>query len=58
MPDSRIFVRYFDAAMDMRENVVSDMLASITTLLWNVPSRAWTGGAAMADASLDKRMTV
>lgn len=54
----RIFVRCFDAAMNVRENVAGDALASITTLLRNVPSTAWTGGAAMADASLNKRMTV
>ena len=38
--------------------ILGDALASITTLLWNVPSKAWTGGAAMADASLNRRMTV
>jgi hypothetical protein len=54
----RVFVRCFDAAMNVRENVAGDALASITTLLWNIPSKAWTGGAAMADASLNKRMTV
>ncbi|MDT8267637.1 hypothetical protein RQ832_30630, partial [Roseomonas sp. DSM 102946] len=54
----RIFVRCFDAAMNVRENLAGDALASITTLLWNIPSKAWTGGAAMADAWLNKRMTV
>jgi len=54
----RVFVRCFDAAMNVRENIAGDALASITTLLWNVPTKAWTGGAAMADASLNKRMTV
>lgn len=44
--------------MNVRENVAGDAMASITTLLWNIPSKAWTGGAAMADASLNKRMTV
>ena len=34
------------------------MLASLTTLIWNVPSKAWTGGAVMADSSLNRRMTV
>ncbi|MFZ6762233.1 hypothetical protein [Pseudoroseomonas sp. WGS1072] len=34
------------------------MLASLTTLQWNIPSKAWTGGAVMADASLNRRMTV
>ncbi len=30
--------------MNVRENVTGDALASITTLLWNVPSKAWTAG--------------
>jgi hypothetical protein len=34
------------------------VLASLTTMLWNVPSKSWTGGATMADASLNRRMTV
>src|SRR5829696_1020702 len=27
-------------------------------MLWNAPSKSWTGGATMADASLNRRMTV
>ena len=50
--------RHFDAAMKVRENLAGDALASIIPLQWNTPSKAWTGGAAMADASLNKRMTV
>jgi hypothetical protein len=34
------------------------MLASLTTLVWNAPSKSWTGGATMADSSLNRRMTV
>jgi hypothetical protein len=34
------------------------VLASLTTPIWNVPSKAWTGGAPMADSSLNRRMTV
>ena len=34
------------------------MLASLTIIVWNTPSWAWTGGATMADASLNRRMTV
>jgi hypothetical protein len=34
------------------------VLASLTTMLWNTPAKAWTGGAPMADASLNRRMTV
>ena len=54
----RLFVRCFDAAMNVRENLAGDVLASLTTMQWNAPSKAWTGGAVMADASLNRRMTV
>ena len=54
----RLFVRCFDAAMTVRENIAGDVLASLTTMQWNSPSKAWTGGAVMADASLNRRMTV
>jgi hypothetical protein len=27
-------------------------------LQWNIVSKAWTGGAVMADASLNRRMTI
>ncbi len=33
------------------------MPASLTTMVWNAPSKSWTGGATMADASLNRRMT-
>jgi hypothetical protein len=29
-----------------------DVLASLTTLAWNAPSKSWTGAATMADSSL------
>jgi hypothetical protein len=54
----RLFVRCFDAGMTVRENLAGDVLASLTTMQWNSPSKAWTGGAVMADASLNRRMTV
>ena len=54
----RLFVRCFDAAMTGRENLAGDVLASLTTPIWNTPSKAWTGGAPMADSSLNRRMTV
>jgi hypothetical protein len=54
----RLFVRCFNAGMAIRENIVGDVLASLTTPQWNIPSKAWTGGAVMADASLNRRMTV
>jgi hypothetical protein len=42
----------------VRENAAGDVLASLTTMVWNAPSKSWTGGATMADASLNRRMTV
>ena len=42
----------------VRENATGDVLASLTTMLWNAPSKSWTGGATMAGASLNRRMTV
>ncbi|EFH10537.1 hypothetical protein HMPREF0731_3241 [Pseudoroseomonas cervicalis ATCC 49957] len=42
----------------MSSQGAGDVLASLTTMQWNVPSKAWTGGATMADASLNRRMTV
>jgi hypothetical protein len=40
------------------ESIAGDVLASLTTPIWNIPSKAWTGGAVIADASLNRRMTV
>ncbi len=54
----RLFVRCIDAAMNVGENVADDVLASPSTMLWNIPSKAWSGGAVMADSSLNRRMTV
>jgi hypothetical protein len=54
----RLFVRCFDAAMAVREDLAGDVLASLTTMQWNAPAKAWTGGAVMADSSLNRRMTV
>jgi hypothetical protein len=34
------------------------VLASLTTMVWNAPSKSWTGGATMAGASLNRRLTV
>ncbi len=44
--------------MKVRENFVGNVLASLSTMLWNIPSKAWSGGAVMADSSLNWRMTV
>ncbi|MCQ4160968.1 glycoside hydrolase family 55 protein [Roseomonas sp. GC11] len=54
----RLFLRTFNADGSLRENIAGDVLASLTTPVWNTPSKSWTGGAAMADASLNRRMTV
>src|SRR4028118_1687439 len=42
----------------VREDVAGDVLASLTTMVWNAPSKSWTGGATMADASLNRWTTV
>ena len=44
--------------MVVRASVAGDAPASLTTMQWNVSSKAWSGGAVMADASLNRRMTV
>jgi len=49
----RLFVRCFDAAMNVRENVAGDVLVSVPSILWNIRSKAWTGGAPKADALLN-----
>ena len=54
----RLFVRCFGGGGILRENVGGDVLASLTTMVWNAPSKAWIGGAVMADSSLNRRMTV
>ena len=54
----RLFVRCFSGDGTVRENVAGDVLASLTTMLWQAPSKSWTGGATMADTSLNRRMTV
>src|SRR5215217_9554804 len=54
----RLFVRCFGRDGTVRENVAGDVLASLTAMVWNAPSKAWTGGAVMADASLNRRMVV
>ena len=49
--------RCFDAVMAVCENLAGDVLAS-RTVQWSTSSKAWAGGAGMADASLNRRMTV
>ena len=54
----RIFVRCFGGDGAMREDVAGDVLASLTTMVWNAPSKSWTGCATMTDASLNRWTTV
>jgi hypothetical protein len=54
----RLFVRVFDGAANVRENIAGDVLASGTTMQWNAPARGWNAGAVMADASLNRRQTI
>ena len=41
----RLFVRCFGGDGRVRENAAGDVLASLTTMVWNAPSKSWTGGA-------------
>jgi hypothetical protein len=54
----RLFVRCFGGDGLVRENAAGDVPASLTTMLWNAPSKSWTGGGTMAGASLNRRMAV
>jgi hypothetical protein len=54
----RLFARCFDAAGQVRENIAGDVLASLTTMLWNGPAKGWNAGAPMDDANLNRRMTL
>ncbi len=54
----RLFVRTFDSAGNVREDIAGDVLASLTTMLWNTPAKGWNAGAGMEDASLNRRMTI
>jgi hypothetical protein len=54
----RLFVRVFDGAANVRENIAGDVLASGTTMQWNSPAKGWNAGAVMADASLNRRQTI
>jgi hypothetical protein len=54
----RLFVHCLDRGGKVRGNAAGDVLASLTTMQWNAPSKSWTGGAAIADAWLNRRITV
>jgi hypothetical protein len=54
----RLFVRCFDVAGQVRENIPGDVLASLTTMQWNAPAKGWNAGAPMDDANLNRRMTL
>jgi hypothetical protein len=38
--------------------VVGDVLASLSTMLWNGPAKSWSAGAPMDDANLNCRLTI
>jgi hypothetical protein len=40
------------------DSIAGEALASLTNPQWNIPFKAWTGGAVMADVSPNRRMTV
>jgi hypothetical protein len=44
--------RCFGGDGTVRENAAGDVLASLTTMRWNAPTKSWTGDATMADSSL------
>lgn len=58
MDGGRLLMRCFSGDGTVRENAAGDVLASLTTMVWNAPSKSWTGSATMTDASLNRRMTV
>jgi hypothetical protein len=41
----RLFVRYFGGDGIVREDAAGDVPASLTTMVWNAPSKSWTGCA-------------
>ena len=54
----RLFVRTFDGAGNIRADVAGDVLASLTTMLWNALAKGWSAGAPMDDANLNRRQTI
>jgi hypothetical protein len=54
----RLFVRCFDGAGNIRENLPGDVLASITTMQWNGLAKGWNAGAPMDEANLNRRQTL
>ena len=54
----RLFVRVFDGAGNVREDIAGDVLASITTMQWNGPAKGWNAGAPMDDANFNRRQTI
>lgn len=54
----RLFVRVFDGAGNVREDIAGDVLASITTMQWNGPAKGWNAGAPMDDANFNRRQSI
>jgi len=53
MPDAqRGLACLVDTAVNANGSITGDLLASLTTPLWNIPSKARTGRALMADSAL------
>ncbi len=48
----RLFLRCFGGEGTVRENAAGDVLASLTTMQWNVPSISWAGGTTVAERQL------
>ena len=54
----RLFVRVFDGAGNVREDIAGDVLASITTMQWNGPAKGWNAGAPVGNANFNRRQTI
>ena len=61
LPDGvtvRVFVQMFDGAGNVRADITGDVLASITTMLWNGPAKGWNARAPTNDAKFNRRQTI
>lgn len=57
--DSRwLFVRVFDWASNVCEDIAGDVLASITAMQWSGPAKGHNAGAPMDDANFNRRQTI
>jgi hypothetical protein len=58
VPMFLLLPQVFDGAGNVREDIASDVLASITTMQWNGPAKGWNAGAPMDDANFNRRQTI